>query len=94
MNALPADWLTHHRRDAEYKRYVVLAYLQGVVQRFAQNRLCPDLPDLQRHYDDTLRFRWGKGTLTAAFPKRVAGIGDPPPRLKNRTRYCSVYGRC
>lgn len=81
MISLPSDWLTQDRLDAEYKQYVVLAYLQGVGQRFAQNRLCPDLPDLQRHYDDTLRFRRGKGTLTAAFPKRVAGISGPPPRI-------------
>lgn len=81
MQSLPSDWLTQDHLDAEYKRYVVLAYLQGVRQRFAQNRLCPDLPDLQRHYTDTLCFRRGKGTLNAAFPKRVAGISGPPPRI-------------
>jgi hypothetical protein len=85
MTTLPSDWLTHHRLDAEYKRYVVLAYLQGVTQRFAANRLCPDLPDLQRHYDDTLRFSRGKGSLAAAFPKRVAGISGPPPRIDYTT---------
>lgn len=81
LNSLSPDWLTQSRIDAEYKQYVVLAYLQGVNQRFADDRLCPDLPDLQRHYEATLRFRTGKGTLMAAFPKRVAGIGGPPPQI-------------
>ena len=81
MTTLPTDWLTQHRIDAEYKQYVVLAYLQAVNGRFADSRLCPDLPDLQRHYEATLRFRRGKGTLTDAFPKRVAGISGPPPRI-------------
>lgn len=81
MTTLPYDWLTQNRMDAEYKQYVVLAYLQSVEQRFAEGQLYPDLPDLKRHYEATLRFRRGKGTLLAAFPKRVAGISGPPPRI-------------
>lgn len=81
MTTLPYDWLTQNRIDAEYKQYVVLAYLQSVGQRFADCQLHPDLPDLKRHYEATLRFRSGKGTLMAAFPKRVAGISGPPPRI-------------
>ncbi len=81
MTTLPYDWLTQNRIDAEYKQYVVLAYLQSVGRRFADCQLYPDLPDLQRHYEATLHFRRGKGTLMAAFPKRVAGISGPPPRI-------------
>lgn len=81
MTTLPYDWLTQNRIDAEYKQYVVLAYLQGVGRRFADCQLHPDLPELKRHYEATLHFRRGKGTLMAAFPKRVAGISGPPPRI-------------
>ena len=82
MTALPPDWLTQNRIDAEYKQYVVLAYLQNVQRRFEASCLYPDLPDLQRHYDSTLHFRQGMGTLRAAFPRRITGIGGPPPRIQ------------
>ncbi|MEZ0541471.1 hypothetical protein [Fibrella arboris] len=81
MTTLPYDWLTQNRIDTEYKQYVVLAYLQSVERRFADCQLHPDLPEVKRHYEATLRFRRGKGTLMAAFPKRVAGISGPPPRI-------------
>ncbi|RYF66862.1 MAG: hypothetical protein EOO39_22295 [Cytophagaceae bacterium] len=81
MTTLPYDWLTQNRIDTEYKQYVVLAYLQSVERRFADCQLHPDLPELKRHYEATLHFRRGKGTLMAAFPKRVAGISGPPPRI-------------
>ena len=62
-----------------------MAYLQRVGRRFADCQLYPDLPDLQRHYEATLRFRRGKGTLLAAFPKHVVGISGPPPRIEYKS---------
>lgn len=82
MKKLQPDWFTQNWLDAEYQKYVVMAYLQAVRQNFDADRLCPDLPDLRSHYDAGVRFSRGKGTLNAAFPKRVSRITGPPPRIE------------
>ncbi|QJW90273.1 hypothetical protein HNV11_13255 [Spirosoma taeanense] len=81
MKKLQSDWFTQNWLDAEYQKYVVLAYLQAVRQNFDENKLCPDLPDLRHHYESGVRFSRGKGRLNAAFPKRATGITGPPPRI-------------
>ena len=82
MKKLQPDWFTQTWLDAEYQKYVVMAYLQTVEQNFNADRLCPDLPDLRSHYADGISFSKGKGTLSAAFPKRVSGVAGPPPRIE------------
>ncbi|GAA4404609.1 hypothetical protein GCM10023187_22190 [Nibrella viscosa] len=74
MKKLQPDWLTQGWIDAEYKKYVVMAYLQAVKQNFSDRKLCPDLPELRRHYEAGLHFRRCKGTLNASFPKQVDQI--------------------
>ena len=82
MKKLQPDWFTQTWVDAEYQKYVVMAYLQAVQQNFTEYKLCPDLPDLRSHYEAGIRFSRGKGTLNAAFPKRVSRISGPPPRIE------------
>ncbi|RYC71057.1 MULTISPECIES: hypothetical protein [Spirosoma] len=85
MKKLQPDWFTHNWLDAEYQKYVLLAYLQAVQQNFMADKLCPDLPDLRNHYEAGVRFSRGKGTLNAAFPKRATGITGPPPRIEYKS---------
>ncbi|WP_080055164.1 hypothetical protein [Spirosoma aerolatum] len=85
MKKLQSDWFTQNWIDAEYQKYVVMAYLQGVQQNFAEHKLCPDLPELRDHYNEGLRFTRGKGTLNGAFPKRVSRISGPPPRIEYKS---------
>lgn len=83
MTTLPADWLTHGLLDAEYQKYVILAYLQAVQQNFAADKLCPDLPDLRQRYTESQQFLNNKGTLSAAFPKKISRVNPgPPPRIE------------
>ena len=82
MKKLQPDWFTQNWLDAEYQKYVVMAYLQAVQQNFTADKLYPDLPDLRTHYADGIRFSRGKDTLNAAFPKRVSGVTGPPPRIE------------
>lgn len=82
MKKLQPDWFTQNWIDAEYQKYVVMAYLQAVRQNFTADKLCPDLPDLRSHYADGIRFSRGKGKLNAAFPKRVSRVSGPPPRIE------------
>ncbi|RRB07566.1 hypothetical protein [Larkinella rosea] len=76
MKKLQKDWLTQGLIDLEYKKFVVLAYLQNVQQHFSDKKLYPDLTELRDHYETGLRFRNRKGTLSASFPKDATGI-DP-----------------
>ena len=85
MKKLQPDWFTQNWVDAEYQKYVVMAYLQAVQQNFTEHKLCPDLPELRDHYDAGIRFSRGKGTLNAAFPKRVSGVTGPPPRIEYKS---------
>ncbi|QKZ14787.1 hypothetical protein [Spirosoma sp. KUDC1026] len=85
MKKLTSDWFTQNWLDAEYQKYVVMAYLQSVQQNFTANKLVPDLPDLQNHYETGVRFSRGKGTLNAAFPKRISRVTGPPPRIEYKS---------
>ncbi|GAB3698668.1 hypothetical protein GCM10027592_23950 [Spirosoma flavus] len=85
MKKLQSDWFTHNWLDAEYQKYVVMAYLQAVQQNFTEHKLCPDLPELRDHYNAGVRFSRGKGTLNAAFPKRINRITGPPPRIEYKS---------
>ena len=85
MKKLQSDWFTQNWLDAEYQKYVLMAYLQTVRQNFDADKLCPDLPELRDHYDAGIRFSRGKGTLNAAFPKRVSRITGPPPRIEYKS---------
>jgi hypothetical protein len=85
MKRLTSDWFTQNWLDAEYQKYVVMAYLQSVQQNFTDNKLVPDLPDLQNHYEAGVRFSRGKGTLNAAFPKRISRVTGPPPRIEYKS---------
>ncbi len=53
---LNTNWLTEHIIDAEYKRYILLAYLQHVHRDFSETRLYPHLADLVSHYRNLLDF--------------------------------------
>lgn len=53
---LSSDWLTEHIIDFEYKKYVLLAYLQHVHKDFQSTRLYPHLADLVTHYRNLLDF--------------------------------------
>jgi hypothetical protein len=85
MKKLQPDWFTQNWLDAEYQKYVVMAYLQAVQQNFTEYKLCPDLPELRSHYDAGIRFARGKGTLNAAFPKRVSRVSGLPPRIEYKS---------
>lgn len=82
MEKLQSDWLTRGWIDAEYQKYVIMAYLQAVQRNFSAQKLCPDLPELRVHYENSLSFRQRKGTLNEAFPKRVARIDPQRSRIE------------
>lgn len=76
MDRLKKDWITEDLIDFEYKKYVLLAYLQQVERSFALVKLYPPLADLISHYQTAKALKENKQQLLASFPQRVAGF-DP-----------------
>ncbi|HEV7349777.1 hypothetical protein [Telluribacter sp.] len=87
MTKLQRDWLTEGNLDFEYKKYVLLAYLQHVQSQFTAHRLFPHLPELRSHYESSLYFNEKKKTIRSAFPKNLTGLD----LKKLRLQYEEVY---
>ena len=73
MKRLPEDWLTQGLIDLEYKKYLLLAYLQEVKQSFDRQALYPVLADLVQHYQSLTKFQENKTRLHNAMPKKLKG---------------------
>lgn len=74
MDKLNKNWLTEHHIDFEYKKYVLLAYLQHVHAEFNGNRLYPYLSDLLEHYRNLKSIRDNKQWMSEHFPERLSHI--------------------
>ncbi|RAJ99770.1 hypothetical protein LX87_01466 [Larkinella arboricola] len=86
MKKLQKDWLTQGLIDFEYKKFVVLAYLQHVQRHFSDKKFYPDLPELREHYESGLRFQNHKGKLSASFPKDATGINPESLTVRYQPR--------
>lgn len=76
MNAykgLPEDWLTQGLIDFEYKKYLLLAYLQEVQHSFDRQALYPILAELVEHYRRLTKLQESKSSLQDAMPKKLKG---------------------
>ena len=74
MLQLKENWLTEGAIDFEYKKYILLAYLQSVGKNFTSNRLYPYLSDLIGHYHNLLKLINNKEAASQNFPKRLNNI--------------------
>ena len=81
MNTLNKNWITEHQIDFEYKKYVLLAYLQHVSENFTEYRLYPYLSDLVEHYRNLKSLKDNKSTLFNLFPERLKGTDVEQFRL-------------
>ncbi len=74
MTKLSSQWLTDGILDFEYKKYVLLAYLQHVRQEFNNQVLFPHLAQVREHYDSSLTLKESQRALRSHFPKDLTGI--------------------
>lgn len=81
MATLKTDWFTEGWIDFEYKKYLLLAYLQEVNGNFNQARLFPDLVNVQTHYETASLLKKSKNEIAASFPKKVTGVDLKKKRL-------------
>jgi hypothetical protein len=68
MNSLSKNWITENHIDFEYKKYMLLAYLQHVSEDFTETKLYPSLSDLVAHYRNLLSLKESKQNLYDSFP--------------------------
>ncbi|WP_158828739.1 hypothetical protein [Mucilaginibacter lacusdianchii] len=71
MKSLGVNWFIEGAIDFEYKKYVLLDYLQEINRHFDKSRLYPNLTDLIFHYNNLLSFKKDKSVLQQAFPQRL-----------------------
>ncbi len=72
MKTLEKDWLTSGLIDFEYKKYILLSYLQGVQSYFDDRKLYPYLSDLIFHYKNLQSIKQNKELLFENFPRKIA----------------------
>jgi len=71
MKQLDPDWLTKGLIDFEYKKYLILSYLQDVKACFNDKKLYPPLSELFFHYKNLIQVRNNKQLLQDQFPKEM-----------------------
>ncbi|MBX9853139.1 MAG: hypothetical protein K2X86_15455 [Cytophagaceae bacterium] len=72
MKELNKNWLLEGHIDFEYKKYILLAYLQTVKESFGEKKLYPFLSDLIFHYKNLLSIKENKQLLHENFPKQIS----------------------
>ncbi len=76
MKTLNPNWFTEGILDAEYKRYILLAYLQEVEKEYKCSRIFPALQNLAINAKSMQDFKDQCESLSASFPKSLTGF-DP-----------------
>lgn len=74
MEKLCATWLTEGLIDFEYKKYILLAYLQKVREQYTHTKLYPMLSDLVFHHRNLMHYIENKEFLNDQFPKHLKGL--------------------
>ncbi|MCW3126735.1 MAG: hypothetical protein JWO03_2393 [Bacteroidetes bacterium] len=74
MAELKQDWLTDGLIDFEYKKYLLLGYLQQVDKEFDAKKLYPCFSDLIDHYRNLEVLSEQKKILVNGFPKEITKI--------------------
>ena len=74
MIDLKQDWLTEGHIDFEYKKYLLLAYLQQVEQEFDAKKLYPKFSELMEHYRNMEILHEQKKIAQNSFPKEITSL--------------------
>ena len=74
MKQLNVNWLTEGLVDFEYKKYLLLAYLQDVSRGFDEKKLYPVLSDLVFHYNNLITIKKNKTYVSNLFPKQISKL--------------------
>jgi hypothetical protein len=71
---LDQNWVTSGLLDFEFKKYVLLDYIQKCQKAFEQTRLYPPLSELCLHYKNLQDLQTALEQMEKSFPKEVIGL--------------------
>lgn len=74
MESLSQDWITEKHIDFEYKKYMLLAYLQFVGERFNETELFPHLSSVVEHYRNVQTIKNNKLQIQKQAPEHLTGF--------------------
>lgn len=74
MEKLSKSWFVEGPFDLEHKKYVLLAYLQEVSQKFTKTELYPHLSELVSQYRNLETFLSREKDLYNQFPTEIKGL--------------------
>jgi len=86
METLNKNWLTEGHIDFEYKKYILLAYLQKVKECFDKTKLYPPLSDLIWHYKNLSSIKSSYDQLDSGFKKELESFDVKDLKLVYSTR--------
>ncbi|MEM6632208.1 MAG: hypothetical protein AAF694_21205 [Bacteroidota bacterium] len=72
MQKLSTDWFMEGTLDFEYKKYILLAYMQHVSKEFSEIRLYPSFAELIHHYKNLESFQEQSQNLIKKFPTALS----------------------
>jgi hypothetical protein len=81
MATLNTNWLTEKYIDFEYKKYILLAFLQDVDKDFEVQKLYPSLRELVTHYRQLVSIKEKKDEMYKSFPQTAEGIDAENMRI-------------
>lgn len=87
MAHLTANWLTEGWIDFEYKRYLLLSYLQETSKTFGERKLYPRLAELVDHYHQLHIFKETKQAVARDFPKAISRVDFEQFKIEYRTLF-------
>jgi len=71
MKQLTKNWFIEGLLDFEYKKYILLAYLQEISKHFDNKELYPAMADLVSQYENLIHFSFNKNAIQNSFPERL-----------------------
>lgn len=87
MKLLDQNWVTDSPVDFEYKKYLLLAYLQHCKSNFSESKLYPPLGELMQHYRNLHELKHNVDQLHSSFPKELSGIDFKKLALQFENNY-------
>lgn len=74
MKQLSDNWITEGLIDFEYKKYLLLDYLQEVEKNFDEKKLYPSLSELINHYRNLDELKKNKTIVAESFPQQISKL--------------------
>ena len=74
MVTLDKNWLTDGWMDFEYKKYILLSYLQETARQFDEKKLYPRLSELTEHLRSLQLLKEKKVAVSKDFPKEISKL--------------------